>query len=310
MRATVKSIAGESFEIDIEPSSAVADLKVKVSECWQVPAQCVKLMIGQQIMCDDRTCVSFCQDSSMDLYVTMLVSLDILCHNLTTEQVNLKTKLDSLQMLSTLGPRGGPMAIDAASTLLEHQNTNVRLAAVDAMKKLGHGDVHAIRCASALLAHKMEGVRQTAIRALSMLVDKGNVDAVEAVSAHLQTDSSPPIRGAALQALSKVANKGDKETIALVSVYLLDTDAGVRFQAVNAMSLLAHKADTGAITYVRECLADDDFHVRVAAVRALSVLAEPDQRTLASVRRMLQDDVELVRDEADKFLTEVYAAAP
>lgn len=298
----MKSIGGGLLDVELEPSSLVAELKRKASGHWQVPAQCVKLVIGKTALHDDETCLSLCQGSSMELDVDMIICLDVLCQDLTDAHVNVGTKLETLKILNSLGQKGCPMAIDAVSTLLEHQKTNVRLAALETLQKLGHGDLHAIRCASALLAHRIEAVRQTGIRALGLLADKGDVNIVEAASVHLRQPNPAPVISAALQALAQVAEKGDVESIALVSVFMLDEEPAVRFQAINAVSRLAQRADMRAVAAVLECLDDEDWHVRCASVGALSVLAEPDQRILASVQSMLQDDNELVRDEAAKLL--------
>lgn len=238
----------------------------------------------------------------MELCVSMLISLDPLCQALVDERASRNTKLETLKVLGSL-ERKGKMAIDAVSTLLEDQQTIVRIAAVEALVKIGRDDVHAIGCASRLLAHRMQEVRQTGIRALAMLAGRGDVTTVQAAKSHLLEPRPPPVKAAALQALSKVAEIGDEDTIALVSAFMLDEDSAVRFHAVQSMSKLARRADVRAITATLHSLDDEDWHVRLAAVRAMSVLADPDQRTLVTVRRMLQDDVEMVRDEAATFLS-------
>eukprot|EP00931_Biecheleriopsis_adriatica_P062634 TRINITY_DN37796_c0_g1_i1.p1 TRINITY_DN37796_c0_g1~~TRINITY_DN37796_c0_g1_i1.p1 ORF type:complete len:191 (+),score=39.12 TRINITY_DN37796_c0_g1_i1:341-913(+) len=190
---------------------------------------------------------------------------------------------------------------------MEHQNSSVRLEALNVLQKLGREDAHAIRRASSLLGHRMEAVRQTGIRALCMLADGGNADAVQAASRFLQEPSPAPVRGAALQALSKIAAKGDQETMALLSVFTLDEEQGVRFQAVNAISRLAQKGDVRAVTAVFDCLGDDAPQVRVAALRTLRTIAAPDHRLLTTVREMLRDEDEMVRDEAADLLANAEA---
>lgn len=303
MKAVVNSINGELLELEIEPLSLVADLKSKVSEHWRVPAQCVKLTIGEQVLCDDQNCASLCGDSSIGLCIDMLISLDAVCQHLSDDHTNLQTKREALRILGSLGRRGGPVAIDAVRPFLEYQKTDVRLAAVDALQQLGCGDAHAIECASALLANRMEGVRQTGIRALAMLADEGDANAIKAVSLHLRQPNPPPVKAAALQALPKVARKGDEEIIALVSAFMLDEDSGVRFQAVQAIQRLAHRADKRAIAALIDGLDDVSWQVRAAAIRGLSALAEASEGILESLGEMLQDEVDMVRDEADEALS-------
>lgn len=303
MKAVVKSIGGELLELEIEPLSLVADLKTKVSEHWRVPAQCVKMTIGEQVLCDDQNFAGFCGDCSIGLCMDMLVSLDAVCQSLSNEGASLQTKCEALRILGSLGWRGGPVAIDAVRPFLEHQKQDVRLAAVDALQELGSGDAHAIECAGELLANRMEGVRQTGVRALAKLADEGDANAVKAVTLHLRRPNPPPVKAAALQALSKVARKGDEEISALVSAHMLDEDSGVRFQAVQAMQRLAQRTDRRAIAALIDCLDDVSWQVRLAAIRGLSELAEASERILESLAGMLHDEVDMVRDEADKALT-------
>jgi len=236
------------------------------------------------------------------LCVSVIISLDPLCQALVDERANRNTMLETLKIIGSLEKRG-KAAIGAVSTLLESQQTVIRLAAVEALRKIGRDDAHAIGCAGDLLAHRMQDVRQTGIRALAMLADRGDVTVVQAAKSHLLQPRSPPVKAAALQALSRVAEIGDEDTLALVSALMLDEDSAVRFQAVQSMSRLARRANVRAISSTLDCFDDEDWHVRLAAVSAMSVLAEPDQHILAAIQRMLQDDVEEVRNEATAFLS-------
>ena len=80
------------------------------------------------------------------------------------------------------------------------------------------------------------------------------------------------VRLAAVKALSLIVEQGDAQAVTGISALLEDTVSYVRLAAVQALSLIAEKGDEQVIAAVRRRLDDDDDYVRAAASAALTAL--------------------------------------
>merc|ERR1712238_293332 len=100
---------------------------------------------------------------------------------------------------------------------LEHEDEQVRFAAVDAFAEVAGRSQAAVASILSLLEHKLPAVRQAALRALvSVMPQKGDLQVREALRARL-TDEDARVRVEVLELLPEVLDSTDPVLVEAVS---------------------------------------------------------------------------------------------
>merc|ERR1712043_157821 len=159
--------------------------------------------------------------------------------------------------------------------LLEHNDENVRDAAVAALERLASkGSNGGIRLVVWKMKHSDEAVRSSAVQALNHVAERGDALALKLVS-ELLVHPAAAIRRTAIDALSVVAPLGDPTAINRLSSRLEDLDPLARMHAVDALGRVG-TGDPGVECTMSEALArldHPDFRVRYAALHAIAETA-------------------------------------
>mmetsp|Transcript_5074 Transcript_5074/g.18971 ORF Transcript_5074/g.18971 Transcript_5074/m.18971 type:complete len:598 (+) Transcript_5074:102-1895(+) len=164
---------------------------------------------------------------------------------------------------------------DIAEYLLKHPNVTCRIAALDALGKMGPGQSATVRGAvGECLRDQDPLLRQSALRALASMADSQHAEDIKA----LLTDASPGVRAAAIETLghlvsisAEVESLYPPDALAQPLTELL-ADGRTRRAALTAVRLLGNKAPESCVGAVADAVADQDCEIRQAACHALGSL--------------------------------------
>eukprot|EP00930_Biecheleria_cincta_P016361 TRINITY_DN13339_c0_g1_i2.p1 TRINITY_DN13339_c0_g1~~TRINITY_DN13339_c0_g1_i2.p1 ORF type:complete len:210 (-),score=48.41 TRINITY_DN13339_c0_g1_i2:13-642(-) len=201
-----RAVSGEQFCLpDVDLQTSVAEVKTKIEDYCHVPRNALQLLHGVTLLNDNSEQLAFacCTDGPV-LSLTMLVSVQ----DLLTELLkgNEAARLESLHALSKLGLRGSEEVTSAV----------LRVVAVQGQS---------------------EEVKISAAHTLSLVAERGNTSAIDAMMAFLD-DPGGYIRVAGLQALGSLVHKGDERVIAAVAALWDDWHPCVKFAAAETLQAI------------------------------------------------------------------------
>jgi HEAT repeat protein len=178
-------------------------------------------------------------------------------------------------LIFILGKVSNEKATKAIISKLDHPDTHVRMAVIEALGQLG--DKQAVPLLLTKLDHPDTDVRMAVGRALGQLGDK---QAVPLLLTKLD-DPDTHVRMAVGRALGQL---GDKQAVPLLLTKLDHPDTHVRMAVIEALGQLGDKQ---AVPLLLTKLDDPDTHVRMAVGRALGQLG--DKQAIETLILLLED---------------------
>lgn len=339
--ATVCDLAGKSMELKLPLQVTVAQVKSMIDEALDIPVLYQKLVVGNQVLCDSKQLVDYCQ-SNLDLLVTLLLCWDEVRSALEGEST--LYMFQALEAIKRLGPKAGEHERCAVEILLHHPSDRIRVAAVTALGSIFAGtDVYRISLLCQCLADPCSRVRSATVSELSHLASKLDIVdcAFEALSELLQHPEAcvrksavcvasrfkckldirkvwihvtpliesvmPEVRATALEVLSQLAERGDQDALTVVFARLADPEACTRCAALTAIGCLAaNKGDWNVVSLLIESFEDTDDDVRQAALDQLPrLVSKNDDRTIKTVAKCLDHENASVRMDVPSALLKV-----
>ncbi len=173
--------------------------------------------------------------------------------------VEKRVRIAAAKALGKLEPKG---ALERMVGPLERGNSEVRVAAAEAMSYLRNGNA-LVPLAEAALLEDVEAVRTAAAISMGVLDSER---AVQLVLPFLE-DARGNVRLAAVEALANIGNESAAEHLPDLAVF--DEDPGVRRAAAETISLLRSDWLPEPIL---QALDDEDGNARLASVEALEII--------------------------------------
>ncbi len=200
------------------------------------------------------------------------------------------TKTEKIAAIYELKMNPSPENIATLRELLEEQDRDLRVTALNSLVTLGVED--AAELAVAALKDEDPFVRATAAK---LVGDQEDPALTGFLTRALRADPDPLVRRRACQALARVA--GDDAGPALIAA-LRDPDSQVRLEAIKGAKAIAPGQGSERLA---ELLGEDpSWEVRVRAASALGLCGDPAAGE--ALRAALDDPVEFVRAAAAKAL--------
>ncbi|CAE8623222.1 unnamed protein product [Polarella glacialis] len=315
---TLRTLGGDESEIEVEPECLVRELKDAIADKWEILPDCLKLILGADILTDTERLAPLCTDLSADgaatseLSLLVLISLDAVHQRLETG--NSRLRLISLRTLARLTPKSSEAALDAISARLKDANVLVRQTAVQMMAQVAdRGDPRVTAELIACTVDKHGGVRLEALSVLAQVAPEGDEGAILAACAGLDAVELRE-KSFAAEALIELAigQRGNHLVVSALSLHLkaltneegsmanrdhyglwlLTTARETRRVAVKALARLAKKGDAEVLELLLAlCIDDPDSEVRASSIAALQDLADRGHEpTLAVLHRCLEAD--------------------
>jgi len=141
----IRSAAGHVLECDVRSDGSVMELKRQVNDHWQIPGIFQQLVVGSALLGDHDRLGAHCPCRAKPLMVTLRVCWARVVKYLWG-QSNAEQRTLALEALGPLVLRDGQASITAVSSLLDHEEIDVRRAAIDALSAVaapGHDEVDA-----------------------------------------------------------------------------------------------------------------------------------------------------------------------
>lgn len=183
------------------------------------------------------------------------------------------------QVLSLLGDRGNPGSIEVVSGFLSSQDDSVRLAAVDALSKIG-----TVAGAEALMDVAVNGDRSVQRAAAAGLATMPGPD----VARYLDAQADSGATGVRTVAIGLIGQRREAGAAERLLRYAAEEDNNITVAAFDAMAQVADSVDVAALADLVAKVNNDSVRNRgVAALRA--VLARADDKDAAAnavIRRM------------------------
>lgn len=257
--------------------ATVYDLKGKISELWSMPIP-FQVLVADTCHLNDTEVLAACGLSGNGaLTVMAFLSTDAIAAatSALSKAENAKDiKLETLQNLGMLGPKYADDVITAVSTLFDHNDTELRVAAWTCITQIaGRGNGRAIEVVTEQL--HIERLRDVAMWAFGQIAEIGDPHAIECLI-FLLHDEDDDVCMVALEALGKFAGKGHHKAIIAVSQCLTDEDHEVRWKAVKVLQQIIAKGDQCGIYHARALQQHRSRHVRWAATEALGQFNDRD----------------------------------
>lgn len=262
---TVTSLSGENLHLQLQPCTAVWQLKEAIAAAWPIPTDFQSLVASSAHVLEGDD-----QHIEPGGY-TVSITLDKVNDMLSS--TNLYERLCGLRAWCAYGSRGGVTAINAVCSCLEDEEPKVAALAIHALGLVAEtGDETAIAAACDRLGHQWFEVRIRALKAVGEVAERGCLSAVAAACNRLE-DEHQQVRLAAMEAVGRFAEMGDENAITAVCSRLED-DAMVRREVPRILGQVAGRGDEKAIAATCKYLGNQRFEVRVAALLALGQVAE------------------------------------
>mmetsp|Transcript_76 Transcript_76/g.207 ORF Transcript_76/g.207 Transcript_76/m.207 type:complete len:692 (-) Transcript_76:35-2110(-) len=258
-------ISGRSLEITVPVAKTVASLKHTIADEWHLPALCLRLLAGADVLKDSASLSSYADGMGV-LVLTVIVSME-----------------EALQRLSDRDP-------------------TVRLAAVRAFAQVApKGQRGSL---AALARHSQDPVpevRAAALDAYAAMMHAGDEKAVADIQRSL-SDAQPELRLLALRLLAeKMPECGTKVKQDITNSFLehlVDTDVRVS-RAVVVLLRQAPIERADVLPQLAELAKHKRVDVRIHALACLASLAEPGHdESVTAAMRMMQDKEPRVRQQA------------
>jgi HEAT repeat protein len=182
----------------------------------------------------------------------------------------------------------------------DHENVEVRLAALYVLEELGPQAAPAVEATAKAMAHDDSFVRWAAARVLGKMAPEKADKAVPALAARANDDNGD-VRITALAALERY--KADaRSAVKEVSEALKRDDEQTRLWAVRVLAAVGSEGRAEATTPLIGALKMKEPAIRRIAVTALAKFDKPDKDTTAALRAALADDDGEVRRTASEAL--------
>lgn len=273
LEVELRTMDGASSVLEVEQRCTVFDLKSQIAEVREIPLECLKLIMGVDIL-DDTVVLGANGEKLISL--ALVVSTDELYDQLERSS-DLNVLLHSMQVLSKISEVGDKRAIAAIEAQLEHETWQVRVHALEALSKIANpGNDNAITAVLARLEDKTLSVRRQAAQVLSNVAKKGDERAISAVLGKLAHSNTNPVasnsdltyigRLLTVRILREISDTGDERVIAAMAALVEDhkEDLDVRTAALRALLLITRKEDRHLIADVLSRLDDEDDIKHVA----------------------------------------------
>jgi HEAT repeat protein len=211
----------------------------------------------------------------------------------------------------TFGGEGDPLLAGLRETVkdlaacADHENVEVRLAALYVLEELGPQAAPAVEAAAKAMAHDDSFVRWAAARVLGKMAPEKADKAVPALAARANDDNGD-VRITALAALQRY--KADaRRAVKEVSEALKRDDEQTRLWAVRVLAAVGPEGRAETTIPLIGALKMKEPAVRRIAVTALAKFDKPDKDTAAALRAALRaaladDDGEVRRTASEALL--------
>ena len=183
-------------------------------------------------------------------------------------------------------------------TRLQHDDSDVRESAAEALGELGNSSETVINALLTGLQDNNSDVRESAAEALGELGNSSET-VINALLAGLQDDDYF-VRWRAADALGKLGNSSETVVSALLA-RLKDDESLVRWRAADALGKLGNSSET-VINALLAGLQDDESLVGWRAAEALGNLGNSSETVINALLAGLQDDDSVVRESAAEAL--------
>ena len=274
----VSSMAGEVLVFDLHDNTTVGELKAEVAQRASVPKICQKLVLGTAVLEDEqKMCQLKSTSSENTMDVMMTVSLEEIM-NILQHRRHDRTQ-EALAALSTMGPRGGELAMTTVQKCMKDWNSTTRSCAIEAFARMvDPGDISAIETLRQCLEEWIEDLARSedtnhrvicaALKALTKIAIHPN-ERVKRLILECAEDRASHVRAETMNALAEHAQKGDPQVEAAVLAGLRDKDAEVRASALHALPTIVHQGNPQAIQAVKAMLRDYNLVLRSEALMLL-----------------------------------------
>jgi len=269
IKVLLQSISGEELEIPMAADATMHDLKGQISELWSMPIPFQVLVADTRPVNDSEGLAACGLSDNGALTVMAFLSTDSIAaatSALSRPEIAKEIKLETVQNLGMLGPKYADDVITAVSTLFDHQDAELRLAAWTCITQIaGRGNSRAIEVVTEQLHNA--SLRQVAMWAFGQIAEIGDPHAIECLISLLH-DEDVDVCMLALETLGKFAGKGHRQAIIAVSQCLTDEGWRVRCRAVEALQQVLCGISHG-ISCAKALQNHPNKHVRWAATEAL-----------------------------------------
>ncbi len=221
----------------------------------------------------------------------------------TLPDVNEQAQHSVAEAFSGLSKKQGQQSIiDLFLLRLSDESWSMRLAAIQALGRVGKGQTRVIESLLSALSDTYWYIRYTVVRVLESL----GKEHPQVIDAHLQalSDSSGRVRNSAAIALGNLGEKQPRITEALIQAFFGNSFLG-REGACHALGQLG-KEQPQVIEVLLPALSSPDHEIRVAAARTLGRLDEKQLDVVNVLLPLLTDSSWLVRSAAVGALGDLY----
>mmetsp|Transcript_18638 Transcript_18638/g.53418 ORF Transcript_18638/g.53418 Transcript_18638/m.53418 type:complete len:582 (-) Transcript_18638:16-1761(-) len=340
VQLVVHNIGGDTLELSLESTQALAELKEEVARRWHFPPPSQSLFLESVPLHDDASPLgallgdgSGSDSGAAVVSLTLLVSLERICDDIRSRLRS--TRTGGLKALSELAARSdcaddngagcrcggaGSAMWSNALDLLRGASSDSLCAAIEAMRAATTpGDPFAVAALVGCLDDPHARTRCMAAEGLGDLATQAS-DADDAGGAMTKAlgalcallgDALPLVRCAAAAALARAMPKrGAEDPLAALAARLGDSDAAVRKAVEAALVKLAGEGRQNAISAVLARLTDDDARIRHRAVTVIGRAAAAADGACAfqALQDSLDDQDVAVRLEALSALAAIAAA--
>lgn len=271
----VLKLNGETLTLSVERQTTVLLLKHKLSELWNVPPECQKLIHGGEVLHNGRCLTKLHKNKGASLTVACIIS---------AEEVF--------------------ACLENASSSLTQRQSSMR-----ALADMAHLDYErAVQFLRANLEHEDYRAREVAMHGLIKISQSGNSDAVPLVWNIAREGLNHPdemVRAASVELAGLVAQRGDTEMLRALCGTARDPSHCVKTCLPAALSQVAEVGDSCALEVYLRLSVDPDCIVREAAARALGDILQLKSADVAKIAidRLAKDKSRMVRDVAAQALS-------
>lgn len=274
---------GSMEEVTAAADSNVLDLKQIVASRRNVPWFCYEALLNSEIIKNLEKLSSLIEDDNpQNLMLAMVVSMNEIREMLSSASAS--KRMEALDALKTLGPKGGDEAYQVALRFAQDFNRE-RVVAMEALASVApRKDEQAGRVIAERVLDRNKDVRDAAPDSLVALSDGDFMWSASVIFSALEGGVREQVPHAT-DALVKMACLEECSVAVLVS--LIDTASDFALvPVVSALALVASEGDEKAISALSElsCQHHRDISMLCSATTALSRLAKPgDERLLLTL---------------------------
>mmetsp|Transcript_42313 Transcript_42313/g.76752 ORF Transcript_42313/g.76752 Transcript_42313/m.76752 type:complete len:692 (-) Transcript_42313:17-2092(-) len=274
-------ISGRSMEVVVPPVTAVVTLKHMIADAWHLPAICLRLLAGADVLKDSGLLGTYA-DGMTALSVTVIVSMEEALHRLSHSDTAMR--LAAVKAFAQVAPKGQRGSLAALAKLFHDPVPEVRSAAIEAFAGLmNSGDEKGVADLQKNLADAQPELRLLTLRLLAeKMPECGAKQRQEITYSFLEhlTDTDVRVSRAVVALLRQIPIEGD-DVLPKLAELTKHKRADVRIHVMACFAALAEPGNELAITAAMRVLQDKDPRVRQqAGVTMEALIPDAAERAL------------------------------